>query len=282
MLRAQETGTSKVSGIVKDNVNEPQIGATVSLQTAAGVYAGGGAADIDGHFVISDVSPGTYRIKISYLGFTDYNKEISVGATEFNLGIVKMEPSKATTLKEVDIVEKAIAVQQKDDTTQFNANSYKVNPDATAEDLVRKMPGMDLSTGTPQAQGEQVAKVLVDGKPFFGDDATSSLKNLPAEVIDKIQVYDEKSDQSQFTGFDDGNTAKVINIVTKPGKRQGVFGKVYGAYGYDDKYNAGGNVNYFQGDRRISLIGQTNNINIQNFAAQDLLGISGGSGGRLP
>ncbi|PSK94963.1 outer membrane beta-barrel protein [Taibaiella chishuiensis] len=283
LLHAQEpaaAATAAVSGIVKDNVNEPQIGATVSLQTPAGAYAGGGAADIDGHFVISNISPGTYRVKISYLGFTDYTKEISVGATEFNLGIVKMEPSKATALKEVDIVEKAIAVQQKDDTTQFNANSYKVNPDASAEDLVRKMPGIDLSSGTPQAQGEQVAKVLVDGKPFFGDDATSSLKNLPAEVIDKIQVYDEKSEQSQFTGFDDGNTSKVINIVTKPGKRQGVFGKVYGAYGYDDKYNAGGNINYFQGDRRISLIGQTNNVNIQNFAAQDLLGISGGSGGR--
>lgn len=277
---AQESAVTTISGIVKDNVNEPQIGATISLQTPAGAYAGGGAADIDGHFVIGNVSPGTYTVKISYLGFTDYTKQINVGNTEFNLGIVKMEASKATALKEVDVVEKAISVQQKDDTTQFNAGSYKVNPDASAEDLVRKMPGIDLSSGKPQAQGEQVAKVLVDGKPFFGDDATSSLKNLPAEVIDKIQVYDEKSDQSQFTGFDDGNTSKVINIVTKPGKRQGVFGKVYGAYGYDDKYNAGGNINYFKGDRRISLIGQTNNINIQNFAAQDLLGISGGSGGR--
>lgn len=277
---AQETASTSISGIVKDNVNEPLIGATVSLQTPAGTYAGGGAADIDGHFVIPDVTPGAYKLKISYLGFSDYLKDINVGSSELNMGIVKMDPSKATTLKEVDIVEKAIAVQQKEDTTQFNAGSYKVNPDASAEDLVRKMPGMDMSTGKPQAQGEQVTKVLVDGKPFFGDDPTSSLKNLPAEVIDKIQVYDEKSDQSQFTGFDDGNTSKVINIVTKPGKRQGVFGKVYGAYGYEDKYNAGGNINYFQGDRRISLIGQTNNINIQNFASQDLLGISGGSGGR--
>ncbi len=167
VVYAQEPAVTSISGIVKDNVNEPLIGATVAVQTPAGAYAGGAAADIDGHFVVQDIAPGAYKLKISYLGFSDYLKDITVGSTELNMGIVKMDPSKATTLKEVDVVEKAIAVQQKEDTTQFNAGSYKVNPDASAEDLVRKMPGMDLSTGKPQAQGEQVTKVLVDGKPFL-------------------------------------------------------------------------------------------------------------------
>lgn len=279
-----------VSGIVKDNVNEVLIGATVSLKDNSGKFVAGTAVDVDGHFALSDIQPGAYKINITYLGYDDYNKDITVGDGELNLGIIKMANTKSTQLTEIKIVEKAPPVQQKDDTTQFNAGSYKVNPDANAEDLIRKMPGMDLSSGTPQAQGEQVAKVLVDGKPFFGSDASSSLKNLPAEVIDKIQVYDEKSEQSQFTGFDDGNTSKTINIITKPGKRQGVFGKVYAGIGADSskldggnseyKYNVGGNINYFQGDRRISLIGQSNNINIQNFSSQDLLGISGSSGGR--
>jgi hypothetical protein len=269
-----------ITGIVKDNVNEPLTGATIALRNTLDSFVAGTAADIDGHFSLSNIPPGQYKVKISYLGFDDYTRDINLVNAELNLGIVKMGSTKTTSLKEVNIVEKTPPVQQKDDTTQFNAGSYKVNPDASAEDLIRKMPGMDLSSGKPQAQGEQVAKVLVDGKPFFGDDPTSSLKNLPAEVIDKIQVYDEKSEQSQFTGFDDGNTSKTINIITKPGRRQGVFGRVYGGYGTEQKYNAGGNINYFEGDRRISLIGQTNNVNIQNFSSQDLLGISSGSGGR--
>jgi hypothetical protein len=285
-----QDGGNKVTGVVKDNVNEAQIGATITLKTPTDVYVTGAAADVDGHFVVTDVADGSYKLVVSYLGFDDYTKMITVSGGEVNVGIIKMSSAKSTTLSEVKIVDKAPPVQQNQDTTAFNANSYKVNPDATAEDLIRKMPGMDLSTGTPQTQGEAVTKVLVDGKPFFGSDATSSLRNLPAEVIDKIQVYDEKSDQSQFTGFDDGNTSKTINIITKPGRKQGVFGKVYAGGGFDgeknvddkldSRYNVGGNINFFEGDRRISLIGQTNNINVQNFSAQDLVGVSGTSGGR--
>lgn len=280
----------KIYGIIKDNVNEPLIGASVSLKNNLDSFVAGAAADIDGNFVLTYIPNGSYKMQISYLGYENYNKVVDMQGSEINLGIIKLSPTKGTTLNEVKIVEKAPPVLQKDDTTQFNAGSYKVNPDATAEDLIRKMPGVDLSTGKAQVQGEDVKKVLVDGKPFFGDDPTSSLKNLPAEVIDKIQVYDEKSDQSQFTGFDDGNTSKTINIITKPGKKEGTFGKLYAGGGadgskddagdYTGRYNAGGNINYFSGDRRISLIGQTNNVNIQNFSSQDLVGVSGSSGGR--
>jgi hypothetical protein len=285
-----QNGSNKVYGIVKDNVNEPQIGATVVLKSTSDVFVAGGAADADGNFILSDIANGSYKLVVSYVGFDDFTRTITVAGTELNVGIIKMTVPTSTTLTEVKIEGKAPPVEQKQDTTQFNANSFKVNPDATAEDLLRKMPGMDLSTGTPQTQGENISKVLVDGKPFFGTDATNSLRNLPAEVIDKIQVYDEKSDQSQFTGFDDGNTSKTINIITRPGKKQGIFGKFYAGGGtdgtkndddkYDSKYNAGGNINFFEGDRRISLIGQTNNINIQNFSPQDLVGVSGTSGGR--
>ena len=279
-----------IKGTVKDNNNEGLIGASVSVYTAADSFAGGGAADLDGNFEVVNIAPGAYSLRISYLGFADFTQTVNVLNANVELGTLRMKAATGKALDEVKVTEKAIAVQQKEDTTQFNANSYKVNPDASAEDLLRKMPGMDMSSGKPQAQGEQVAKVLVDGKPFFGDDPSSSLKNLPAEVIDKIQVYDERSEQSQFTGFDDGNTSKTINIITKSGKRQGVFGKVYAGAGSDGtedrsgnpdfKYNVGGNVNYFEGDRRVSLIGHTNNINVQNFSSQDLLGITGSSGGR--
>ncbi len=143
------------------------------------------------------------------------------------------------------------------------------------------MPTVSIdNTGTVKAQGETVQKVLVDGKPFFGDDPTVALRNLPAEIIDKVQIYNELSDQAKLTGFDDGNTTKTMNIVTKKNNRNGIFGKFYAGYGTDEKYSAGENLNFFNGDRRISIISISNNINQQNFSSQDLLGLSGGSGGR--
>jgi hypothetical protein len=146
------------------------------------------------------------------------------------------------------------------------------------------MPGVTLVDGKIQAQGEDVKQVLVDGKRFFGDDANAVLKNLPAEIIDKVQVFDNKSDQSQFTGFDDGNASKTINIVTKAQFRNGIFGKVYGGYGYENKFKGGASVNIFKGNRRITVLEQSNNINELNFSSEDLVGVasnaSTGGGGR--
>jgi hypothetical protein len=152
-------------------------------------------------------------------------------------------------------------------------------PDASAEDLIEKMPGVVVEDGKVQAQGEDIKEVLVDGKPFFGNDPTAALRNLPAEVIDKIQVFDQTSQQAQFSGFDDGETSKTINIITKVDRRNGQFGKVYGGYGTDDRYQAGGNASLFDGNRRISIIGQSNNVNQQNFSTEDLLGVVSSSGG---
>lgn len=171
--------------------------------------------------------------------------------------------------------------QQKGDTTEFNANAVKVLRDATSEDLVSKLPGVTTENGAIKAQGENVTQVLVDGKPFFGNDPTAALRNLPAEVIDKVQIFDQQSDQAQFTGFQDGNTTKTINIVTKKGMNNGQFGKVYSGYGYQDKYQLGGNINVFDGDRRISFIGMSNNINVQNFSVDDILGVMGVPGGNF-
>jgi hypothetical protein len=138
--------------------------------------------------------------------------------------------------------------------------------------------------GTVTAQGETVKKVTVDGRDFFGDDATATLRNLPSEVIDKIQVFDKLSDQAQLTGFDDGNTSKSINIVTKKDMRNGNFGRIYAGYGTDNRYSSGGNVSFFNNNQRISLVGLFNNVNQQNFSSQDLLGVTSsgnrGGGGR--
>ncbi len=202
---------------------------------------------------------------------------------------IKLEPIVLLKQKDkIDAVEiKTKLIVQKGDTTEMNAGNFQVNPDATAEDLVRKMPGVTSSNGQVQAQGEQVKKVLVDGKPFFGDDPNTALKNLPADVISKIQIFDGRSDQSAFTGFDDGNTTKTMNIITKMGFKNGMFGKAFGGYGQSfdgtgdvHKYKGGLNVNYFSGDKRITFLSQVNNINEQNFSIDDIMGAMGASGGR--
>jgi len=142
------------------------------------------------------------------------------------------------------------------------------------------MSGITVESGTVKSNGENIKQVLVNDKPFFGDDPNVALKNLPAEVINKIQVFDKMSDQAQLTGFDDGNAVRTMNIITRQGFNNSKFGKFYGGYGTNDWYLAGGNLNFFKNERRISVIGLFNNVNQQNFSIQDLLGVIGNSSQR--
>ncbi len=232
--------------------------------------------DLDGRFIFKNIADGDYGLGISFIGYADITRAVTVNGQSRDLGKIGME--EGIDLEEVVVVENIITAIQLGDTTQINADAYKTLPDATAEDLLEKMPTVTITNGKMQAQGEDVQKVLVDGKPFFGDDPAAAIKNLPAEVIDKIQIYDEQSEQAQLTGFDDGETSKTINIILKPGMKEGQFGKIYGGYGTDDRYKLGGNINIFDGDQRISIIGMSNNINQQNFSSEDLLGVIGSSG----
>lgn len=233
----------------------------------------------DGRFLIRDLSPGSYQLRCSYLGATDLVQTITVTDGPLDIGTQWLKTNDQL-LKDVEVRGMVTRMEQLGDTTQFNANAYKTNPDATAEDLLSKMPGITSDNTGVKVNGETVKKVLIDGKPFFGTDPSLALKTLPAEVIDKIQVFDQLSEQSQFSGFDDGNTQKTINIRTKANKSNGQFGKIYAGYGTDDRYSLGGNLNYFNGERRITLNGISNNINEQNFSSEDLLGVQSGGGGR--
>ncbi|MFN8284101.1 MAG: TonB-dependent receptor [Chitinophagales bacterium] len=243
--------------------------------------------DVDGNFVIEDIPNGEYKMEISYISYKTINKNIKVDDNSINLKTIGMtEDSKL--LKEVVIEEKQIRVQQLGDTAQFNATAFKTNKDATTEDLLTKMPGVTSDNGIVKVNGEEVKKVLVDGKPFFGDDPRTAIQNLPADIVDKVQVFDKMSDQSTFTGFDDGNSQKTINIVTKNGLSNSKFGKFYAGYGGpDNRYNIGLNYSTFKNDRRFSILAMSNNINQQNFNIQDLVGAtstgsatSGGGGNR--
>lgn len=266
--------------IIDPSDNTPLIGVNLLLANQADstdrYFATSG---IDGSFKFSKVKMGTYAMTGSYVGYIKLERTIKVEKRDINLGSVNMEQD-AEVLEELKIVGEAPMSVQIGDTTQFNAQAFKTNPDASAEDLVRKMPGITVENGTIKAQGEDVGRVLVDGKPFFGDDPSSSLRNLPAEIIDKVQVLDQLSEQAQFTGYDDGNRTKTINIVTKSNTNKGVFGRISGGYGNDDRYGIGGNLNIFNGDRRLTVLGMANNVSQLNFASEDISAASGrGRGG---
>lgn len=236
-------------------------------------------SDIDGNFMVQSLESGFYKMTIKSVGFTTFRKILRV-ATNLNLGEIPLDIS-LTELESIEVRGQTIGVIIKGDTTQFLANAFKTNPDANAEDLLAKMPGIIVDQDGVQAQGEKVQRVLVDGKEFFGNDPNIALKTIPAEVIAKIEVFDQLSEQSQFTGFDDGNTTKTINIITKPEAKNGSFGRVYAGLGINEEYNAGGNLNIFNDDQRITILGLANNVNIQNFSSEDLVGVSSGtSGGR--
>jgi len=271
-----------IKGNIIDKTDQTSVsGATVSLllQKDSSLVKNI-VSDSTGHFEFTSVANDSFIVTVNTLNYQQYVSFITIRDNVKDLGIVGLY-RKGKDLSVVTIVAKVAPVTQKGDTAQYNASQFKVNPDANAEDLIKKMPGITVDkAGTVTAQGEQVKNVTVDGKKFFGEDATAALKNLPAEIIEKIQVFDRLSDQAQFTGFDDGNASKAINIVTKTGTRNGQFGRVYAGYGTDNRYNAGGNVSFFKGNRRLSFVGLFNNINQQNFSSEDLLGITSSGGGR--
>lgn len=270
-----------IKGTVKDSSDyNPCIGANVKLSrvtfeenpryTTTNNY---------GNFEFAGIEPGRYVLEISFIGYELLSDTIRAGRRDFNLGNIYMIRT-PVQLEQVEVFGNVIQAEQKEDTVQFLAKGFKVNKDATAEELITKIPGVLREDGKIKTQGEEVKQILVDGKPFFGEDPDIVLKNLPAELIEKIQIYDKMSDQAQFTGFDDGQSSKTINIITRADRQKGQFGKLYAGYGTDDRYLSGGNVNLFSQQRRISLIGLANNTNQQNFSAQDLLGIAGRRGDR--
>jgi len=269
--------TFPVGGKLKNaETKEPIVGATIFVLTVDSTIAAGAISDEKGEFSV-DLSRGEYTIKINYLGLQPYSEPLRVWRDDY-LGTILLSEN-ATELKGVDVKQQAVQATTEGDTTSFNAKAYKTNQNANAKDLLEKMPGVQDDNGEIKAQGEKVQQVLVDGKQFFGQDPKTALTTLPAEVVDKIQIFDDKSEQSKASGVDDGTRIKTINIVTKINMRNGEFGKVYGGGGTDERYAAGGNLNMFRGERRLSILGQVNNINQQNFAAEDLLGVVGDNSG---
>ena len=230
-----------------------------------------------GTFTFSGLAPGKYKLYVVYIGYKSINKdfELTTAKPSINFGSLIMEDG-GITLSGVEIKGEIPPVVVKKDTLEFNASTIKVKENAVVEDLLKKLPGVDVAKdGSITTQGEAIKRVRVDGKDFMGTDPLLATRNLPADMVDKIQIIDDMSDQAKFSGVDDGNREKIINITTKKDKKKGYFGNSTLGYGTDDRYDVNLNVNKFNNDQQISLIGQFNNINKQNFGG----GVGGGGGG---
>ena len=266
-----------VQGVLADGDDATEVvGATVLMvnvrDSTQSKYA---ITDVNGAFKIENAEESFYNLSITSMGYKPYSKVVRLGVVDMNLGRVFVKQD-SKLLEAIEVKGDVVAMEIKGDTLQYNADAFKVNQDASTKDLISKMPGIVVDGTGVSANGETIQQVLLDGKRFFGQDPLLSLNTIPAEVVKNVQVFDQQSEQSQFTGVDDGNTTKTMNVVTKEGKKNGKFGKFYGGYGTGEHYNAGFNLNSFKGDKRISLIGMSNNVNIQNFSSEDLAGVGGG------
>lgn len=275
---AQNTGS--LQGKLVDSLNKQSLkdASITVLDASDSTVEVVGLAKPDGSFSLSNISFGPMILQVRFQGYEMYTQKLNFSASNANINLGNIYMITASNdLGNVTVTESGI--RMKKDTIEINASSFKTKPNAVAEDLLKKIPGMEIAKdGTIKAQGEQVQRVLVDGKKFFGDDPKMATRNLPPDVIDKIQVFDDLSDQSKFSGFDDGNRVKTINITTKKDKRKGYFGKATLGAGTAGTYDENLSVNRFNGDEQLSLVAQANDINKQNFTQQSLGGGRGGGG----
>ncbi|GAB4021198.1 outer membrane beta-barrel protein [Spirosoma koreense] len=271
-LAQKVPATATIAGVVLDSVSgKPLRMASVSLLTDRdSAYIDATITDGDGRFLLRHVRAGRYRLLVTFLGYRNGSLEVTIDqAATADVGTIRLN-EQANTLNEVVVRQEQAPVTVKQDTVEFNAGSFKTQPNAQVEELLRKLPGVEVARdGTIRAQGQAVSRVLVDGKPFFGNDPKMATRNLPADIVDKVQLYDQASDQSQFSGIDDGNRERTINLTIKRDKRRGYFGQNAVGAGTDHRYQGRLNLNRFNNGRQLSLIGQANNLNQQNFSLAD-------------
>lgn len=282
---------SKVTGTVNDTLKKPLVGATVMLMQAKDSLLTGFALVNDkGNFEITGVKPGNYVLQISFLGYRTLKKVITAPTDQnaFDVGAIQLEPQ-SKLLDAAIVTGEREPMRLRKDTIEFNAGAFQTAPNATVEDLIKKLPGVDVDKdGTVKAQGETVTRVLVNGKEFFGRDPKTATRNLPADAVDKVQVFDKQSDQAEFSGVDDGQREKTINLTLKKDRENGTFGTASAGGGTPNRFEGRANINRFKKNEQLSFIGMANNTNKQGFSISeyaDFLGGmpsgGGGGGGRI-
>ncbi len=269
---------SSLRGELYDESGNPLIYATaVLLHPDDSTMAYYGITNTEGHFTIKNIKAGNYILQTAYVGFQSLYKDLSLPLTEGNtLGALIMSEI-SMNLSEVQIKGERIPFVIKKDTIEYGAGAYKVKPDAAAEELLKKLPGVQVDrAGNIKAQGEDVQNVLVDGKEFFGSDPLVATKNLPADAIEKVQVYNKKSDETELTGIEDGTYAKTINLILKDDMKSAIFGDVTAGVGTDEKYQVGAKLYRFTRKHQFAALAMLNNVNKYGFSFRDYLDFNGG------
>lgn len=241
--------------------NESVIGATVRLMTLPdSTFVKGTSTGVDGRFSFSGIKKGRYNIHVSSIGFDDYHKEVVLSDKNVNLGKISLSIS-STLLSEVTVTGQASPVTLKQDTVQFNTDAFRVRRGASVEDLLRRIPGMEVDDeGNVSYNGEAIERVELDGRNFFSNDPRMATRNLPSDMIKNLQVVDKKSEETRLTGMDNGEKVKVLNLVVKEDKKGGVIANSNVGYGTKDRYKADALVNVFDNSARYTIIGNINNV----------------------
>ena len=269
---------SDISGKVIGENNNPLGYASIALlYPSDSTLAAYGITNEHGQFKVKQVADGEYIMQIAYLGHETYYKNLKLPYKNGGaMGVIAMKPA-AINLPSVDVESEYIPIKINEDTIEYNAAAFRTKPDASTEDLLRKLPGVEVDrAGNIKAVGEDVSKVLVEGKEFFSGDSKVATKNLPADAIKKVQVYDKTSDESDLSGVDDGYRDKTINLVLKDDKKQAWFGDVKVGYGTDNHYAGNANIYRFSPNHQFAVLSMINNINKFGFSFQDYLDFNGG------
>jgi outer membrane beta-barrel protein/carboxypeptidase-like protein len=264
--------------IIEKSTNLPMESATVYLTTVKdSTIVDYTISDKNGAFSLSTKKiKQPVFLKVSYIGFTDYRQQIDALITDKDFGKIEIEES-PKSLDEVVIKSEAPPVRIKQDTLEFNASSFKVRPDANVESLLKQLPGVEIdASGKITVNGKEVNNILVNGKPFFGKDGKIATENLPAEIIDKVQVTDTKTKEEELSGQAASSDEKTINLTIQKDKNKGLFGKFSAGKGSDDRYEASGLINYFKDEQKFSFLGSANNVNSIGFSMDEIFDSMGG------
>ena len=239
-------------------------------------------SDDKGVVIVQKMSVGRASVTVEYMGYKTRHLTVDIKKGANDIGEVLMQED-INVLDAVVVSDVANPIVVKKDTIEYNASSFKVNETDMLEELIKKLPGIEVGTdGSITANGKTINKIMIDGKTFFLDDPTLASKNLPARIVEKVRIVERKSDQARFTGIDDGDEETVLDLGIKAGMMKGWFGNLAGGYGTDNRFEAGAMIGRFQDKTQISLIGNGNNTNNRGFndmAGSMMGGMRGGGRG---
>jgi hypothetical protein len=270
-----------LKGKVFDKQNKLVLPSTTAslLNTIDSSMIGFTVSNKEGLFELKNIPAGVYLLNLTFTGYLDLYRTIRVSPDKplLELGDIFMEPD---TSMLAAVVVRIPPIQIKGDTTEFRASAIKTRPNATVEDLLKRIPGMEVDRdGNVTSQGKDIPKIYVDGKEFFGNDPKMATRNLTADMVESVQLYDDMSEQAKFNKIDDGSRRRTINIKLKKDRRKGTFGRAAVGAGNEGLYEGSFFLNRFNNDFRVSVVGNASNTNRMGMGGMMNMGMGGGRGG---